>query len=75
MYYEINVAKIAKDRIYKHFFATAKRSITDKDKAVEVLKTMMEKFPEPEYNITVNYHSEGYTGCDAQDFIKNPDIL
>ena len=51
MYYEINVALNG-----KHFFATDKRSITNKWKLKEVYKVLKEKFPPEEgYDITVSY--------------------
>lgn len=50
MYYEINVTYNN-----KHFFATADRSITNKDKLKEVYNTIKEKFPESEgYSVTVS---------------------
>ena len=75
MYYEINVARKEKDGVYRHFFATAPRSITEQSKAVVVLKEIVAKFSKPEYDITINYHEESATFCDAEDFLKNPDLL
>ena len=52
MYYEINVALNG-----QHFFATDKRSITNKAKAEKVYKIFKEKFPaEDGYNIRVTYY-------------------
>ena len=52
MYYEINVALNG-----KHFFATDKRSITDKTKLENVYNVFKEKFPtEDGYNILVTYY-------------------
>jgi hypothetical protein len=49
MYYEINVARDG-----MHFFATAKRSITDKDKLKEVYELLKNKFPVSDgYDISV----------------------
>ena len=49
MYYEINVALNG-----QHFFATDKRSITDKWKLEKIYKILKTKFPEEEgYNIIV----------------------
>lgn len=49
MYYEINVSLNG-----KHFFATTERSITDKQKLIEVYNVFLEKFPKSEgYGITV----------------------
>lgn len=51
MYYEINVALNG-----KHFFATDKRSITNKWKLKEVYKVLIEKFPPEEgYDIIVSH--------------------
>lgn len=52
MYYEINVALNG-----KHFFATDKRSINNKNKLEEVYKVFKEKFPKEEgYDILVTYY-------------------
>ena len=52
MYYEINVALDG-----KHFFATAKRSINNKNKLEEVYKVFKEKFPKEEgYSISITYY-------------------
>jgi hypothetical protein len=63
-FFEINVAK--KDgeysngeTMYKHYFATAERSITSDEKIKEVYAHFKTIFPKPEYNITVTY----YSGC------------
>ena len=52
MYYEINVALNG-----KHFFATDKRSITNKWKLKEVYNVLKEKFPQDEgYDISVTLY-------------------
>ena len=52
MYYEINVALNG-----KHFFATDKRSITNKWKLKEVYNVFKEKFPQDEgYDISVTLY-------------------
>lgn len=52
MYYEINVALNG-----KHFFATDKRSITNKTKLNIVYETFKEKFPKEEgYDISITYY-------------------
>lgn len=61
MYYEINVAapnpKCGGQVM--HLFATAHRSIQDEGKAIEVLRTIDEKFPASEgYHVTVSYWPE-----------------
>ena len=51
MYYEINVALHG-----QHFFATDKRSITNKQTMEKVYKIFKEKFPPEEgYDILVSY--------------------
>jgi hypothetical protein len=51
MYYEINVAKNG-----RHFFATDKRSITNKRALKEVYSVFKEKFPQEEgYDMIVSY--------------------
>lgn len=52
MYYEINVALNG-----QHFFATDKRSITNKHTLEKVYKVLKEKFPlEEGYDILVSYY-------------------
>ena len=69
MYYEINVAKKSKEG-YRHFFATAKRSITllfDLHKVYKVFKTV---FPEPEYKIDITKWEETGHGIDPKSLIQ-----
>jgi hypothetical protein len=61
-HYEINVSKcenpgtkIGTPR-YKHFFATAPRSIKSKHELRVLLDEFKAKFPEPEYLITATYN-------------------
>ena len=62
MYYEINVALNG-----RHFFATAKRSITDAAELRDVFKVLDAKFPESEgYHLSISYHSETGFGIGAQ---------
>lgn len=52
MYYEINVALNG-----QHFFATDKRSITNRTSLEKVYKVLKEKFPAEEgYDILVSYY-------------------
>lgn len=76
MYYEINVAKKREYRgslsatyQYVHLFATAKRSLTDRESTIKLLQEFTEKFPEPEYAITVSYHEENFEGWTAKEFL------
>lgn len=75
MYYEINVAKEttyygSKEKFYAHFFATAKRSITDRETLKKVYVELKAAFPEPKYNITVKYCSETMEGIDIDELLK-----
>lgn len=58
MWYEINVALKG-----KHFFATDKRSITDRQQLKQVYTAFAAKFPESEgYTMNVtSYATSGYT--------------
>ena len=60
MYYEINVSK--KDgRIYRHLFATAKRSCSSNREAAKVLHELLEKFPDPLYKVSmIKWEEEGF---------------
>lgn len=51
-YYEINIAKKIGEN-YFHYFATAPRSINTEQKLNEILPVIEEKFPFPEYHVTV----------------------
>lgn len=57
MYYEINVAKqnkkIGANGRYDHYFATAERSITDKQTLKKVYADLKKAFPEPDFKIEV----------------------
>ena len=65
MYYEINIA-----RNRKHFFATDKRSITDRKKLMEVLFVLMEKFPEEEgYSFSVTCREDIGKHVDIKELI------
>lgn len=73
MYYEINVAKAqtANGKIigYGHLFATAKRSCTSEQRVKQVLKEIVERFPEPWYEITVTYYEELGQGCNITELL------
>ena len=51
--YEINVAVKDKNGRWKHLFATDTRSISYPLEAERLYKLFKEKFPEPEYDISV----------------------
>lgn len=61
-YYEINVSKCdnpvgrgSTPARYRHFFATAPRSIIDRGTLRTVLDEIKAKFPEPEYQVSATY--------------------
>lgn len=60
MHYEINVSKLDDGnfnhghKTYRHFFATAERSITTKVSLKLVLTELMKVFKMPEYKISVS---------------------
>ena len=65
MYYEINVSKNG-----KHFFATAKRSITDKDRLKVVHDIFVEKFPKSEgYELSIYYYEGNSIGIDPDNLL------
>ena len=69
MYYEINVAKKFKGSMginYKHFFATAPRSITSRDELKSVYAELKQAFPKPMYDITISYNPETSTGVNIK---------
>jgi hypothetical protein len=79
MYYEINVSKkITKDDgmipsvigQYHHFFATAKRSITDLKTLHKVYKVFKKVFPEPNYKIDITKWEETGHGIDPKSLIQ-----
>ncbi len=57
MFYEINVSKqyksLSGEIRYAHFFATTERSITTRSDLRNVYEALVEKFPEPEYKLSV----------------------
>ncbi len=76
MYYEINVAKqdfigTSERFTYKHFFATAKRSITTENELKEVLKHLVVAFPKPEFDITVTMYEERGDFVNIEDYTKS----
>lgn len=70
MYYEINIAKLNNKNEYVHYFATAKRSITSKDKLIEVLKEFKTLFTSPTYNISATYYPESGEIIDVEALIN-----
>lgn len=59
MSYEINVSKKRENsKEYSHYFATAPRSLKSKEETKDMLLVFLEKFPEPEYKISVSYNPE-----------------
>lgn len=70
MYYEINVSKKAKNGMYKHYFATAERSLDSLSEAQNMVIVFMEKFPEPKFKINVTRYEETIKGWDEYSFIN-----
>lgn len=66
MYYEINIALNG-----THFFATAKRSISTKQKLEQVAKVLIAAFPESEgYSISATRQEELGKGIDLNELIN-----
>jgi len=55
MAYEINVSKKDSKGTYRHFFATAERSITTSSKLTTVYEELSDAFPSPEYHMSVTH--------------------
>lgn len=53
--YEINVVVRDKNGHWRHLFATDTRSLHTESEAKELYKLFKEKFPEPEYDISITY--------------------
>lgn len=70
MYYEINVSKKDGKNSYKHYFATAKRSITFEKEMILMVKHFSIVFPEPEYHIMVTYYSESGLILDVNEILN-----
>jgi hypothetical protein len=66
MNYRINIAKSG-----KHFFATARQSITSKAKMERVYSELLSKFPESDgYFITVSVIRELHSNIDVRTISK-----
>jgi hypothetical protein len=70
MYYEINISKLNNKNEYIHYFATATRSITSKDKLTEMVKEFTVLFPSPKYNISALYYPESGEIIDVEALIN-----
>jgi hypothetical protein len=73
MSYEINVSKLeqsyhSRGKSYRHFFATAERSIDSKERLKEIYNELKNAFPEPEYNITISYIPNIQYGVNVETF-------
>ena len=77
MYYEINVAKLVKGhggkKEYRHFFATAKRSLTSERLLKEAVKIFKEKFPKPEYDLSCTYYTGQGVHVDLKELENGKD--
>ena len=63
MHYEINVSRSG-----RHFFATAERSLTTEAQAREAYRQLSDRFPEPEFQVTVSLFQ--VTGRDVTGTFK-----
>lgn len=76
MHYEINVSKLDDGnynhghKTYRHFFATAPRSIQTEDKLKTVLIEFKKAFPEPEYKISATQERSVGTSIDVEEILK-----
>ena len=75
MAYEINIAKKDETGMYHHYFATAKRSISSLLRLKKMVADFTERFPAPEFNISVSYSPEVSHRMGVEEFIKNPEKL
>lgn len=76
MYYEINVAKIEENsfnngKIYRHYFATAPRSVTTEQEMKEMVVRFSNVFPAPEFNMTVTLWEKRGKGINISKLIKS----
>ena len=78
---EINVSRLEKrayytdEKVYKHLFATAERSITRLDELERVLPEIRSKFPSPEYKITVSVDPAIHYGFELDESDTTKDIV
>lgn len=75
MYYEINVAKKDNHGGYSHYFATSPRSISTIKSLEEKVKDFGERFPYPEFDISVSKVEQSGIQVDFKSFLDNPDIF
>lgn len=71
MYYELIVLKkVDKDGkvYYEHLFATSRRSAQDKWAAKKLYDELIQKFPAPEYGISIVYYEN------AGKYLKPEDL-
>ena len=73
MFYEVNISKFNKKTVpnsYRHYFATAPRSITNKLDLKIILEDFVVKFPEPEFNITVTKDEQVQKSVDIKEILN-----
>jgi hypothetical protein len=83
MYYEINVAKMEDPSKlaqgvkpgYKHLFATHPRSLSNINEVKVLISLFVEKFPSPEYNISVSYNPEVERNMSIEAFLEDPNSI
>lgn len=75
MYYRINVSKLNKkigSPFYEHYFATSEDSVTDKAKAIELLKDFKKMFPIPMYKISMTKWDKVGEPFNLDELIADP---
>jgi hypothetical protein len=68
-HFEVNVSRLTKVRgsaQYLHFFATHERSITSAQELAVLKQVFDEKFPSPEYSVSISAKYEFGTALDAK---------
>lgn len=74
MYYEINVAIMINKKgwdgnpEYTHLFATSNRSITDENTLKKVYRVFKEKFPSPQYQLSVTHYKTIGENVDVEKY-------
>jgi hypothetical protein len=75
MYYEINVSKNMNPKpggepSFRHYFATAPRSLTSQKETQKMLSHFQKLFPSPDYKISVSMNPEQSYHWDLEIFLE-----
>lgn len=77
-YYEINVSRKSKDiwgeKRWKHFFATAPRSIRNRQELKSILPEILRAFPPPEFEIKITYWEGVGHSVDAHKLLSEEEF-